>query len=529
MKNSISIANRNILQTSAGYEFIPLGHAEKLFGQGGMLDQALDRVFRRNRAPVEDFWATLGRRDGKKIDWSGTLDCSGQGNDRSFGVTDEEIKLLKELHPEIQASGKRALEKFISFDRVQFGPGDSRKLRLTVMVQPDEGALVYYQHTDVDDALSERGDLEYIMPQPTDGNTVQNRDRLDYFFEVPEGLEERDRFVVKVITFRRQAAADSRGILSLVEKPYRLLRYNAAINDFDDLGNAGIPTLDRKLKTLLLVHGTFSTTANSYSGLIASGWLKNAIDTGMYQQVLALDHPTILQGARHNVDMLMSLVGPGPRFELPVHIITTSRGGLVGKTIVNDANVHNNFFTVERMAAVACANGVEYFTAGWKIAKMLSVLKALFKLTGLGQLSIITGVAQHSAEFFLKQPGAVVMTPGSDALKEILSGSPQNKGMRYLPVTGDFIPDTTKQKLVDLLVRSVYKSDPNDWVVGTKQQAIMPTEHYAYGKKGWGYDYYLGNTFNSTHTKYLTIDPPASLIPRDHIRTFLSAKYEEIL
>lgn len=524
---SIDIAGRNLLKTAAGFQFLPIGNPEKLFGDGGFLDQVKDRIFKKNNAPVTDFWATLGRQDGQAIDWTGTIDCSRNGNDRSTGLTGEQVDELRQLHPEIDSGAKRALERFISFDKIKFGNSEaSRKIRLTVMVGTGEGAIAFLQHTDRSDTKSQSGTQEYILPEATEGNATNTRDRLTYQFDVPP-LGPNDRFVIKFITFTR-SGTDSKSIVSRFENPYKLLRFNNNANAFEQV-NSGIPAADRTKKTLLLIHGTFSTTNKSYKGFLDSGWLNKAINTKTYDQILALDHPTVFEDARQNVDKLVSLVGSGPKFSQPLHIITTSRGGLVGKTIVNDANIHANLFTVERMAAVACANGVEHFTAGWKIAKFLSVLKTVFKLTGAGNLSLITALAENSAEFILKQPGCVLMTPGSDRLKTVLGGIPQNPGMRYLPVTGDYKPDDLKDKVIDLLVKAVYKNDPNDWVVGTKQQAIMPDANYAYRQTlGRDYNYYLSNTYDCTHTTYLTskLAPPD---PKQYILDYLTAAYSGIL
>ena len=536
---SIPINRTNILATPQGYQFIPIGDPDRIFGEGGFLDQLKDRIFKRNSAPLEDFWATLGRQDGQAIDWSGNLLCSAAGNTTSTGITGEEVDLLKVLHPEIVSSGQRAVEKVIVFDNVKFGndPG-SFLLRLSVMVDPGEGALVYYQHTTSDDPTSQNGDIEYIQPQENPNYEDNQRDRLDYFFTVPTDLSSVNRFIVKVITFPRNPAETAEGLLKRIEKPYRLLRFNATTNSFDDISTLGIPAAQRTLKTLLLIHGTFSTTVNSYNGLMTSGWLKNILGdgtNGTYQQIIALDHPTVFAGPADNVAKMVSLIGAGPKFSQDIHIVTTSRGGLVGKTIVNDPTINTNLFTVERMAAQACANGVEYFGAGWKISKGLSVLKMFFKLTGRTGLEIFTAIAQTGVNFFLSQPGCVAMTIGSAPLTTILNGVPANPAMRYFCVTGNYSPDNFKERVLNLLVRAVYNGRPNDWVVGTTQQAVMPPANYAYSKKGWGYAHYFATTYDSIHTKYLNMDPPppagqpAPGIPRDAIKGFLQDPYQNIL
>lgn len=196
---SIDIAGRNLLKTAAGFQFLPIGNPEKLFGDGGFLDQVKDRIFKKNNAPVTDFWATLGRQDGQAIDWTGTIDCSRNGNDRSTGLTGEQVDELRQLHPEIDSGAKRALERFISFDKIKFGNSEaSRKIRLTVMVGTGEGAIAFLQHTDRSDTKSQSGTQEYILPEATEGNATNTRDRLTYQFDVPP-LGPNDRFVIKFI------------------------------------------------------------------------------------------------------------------------------------------------------------------------------------------------------------------------------------------------------------------------------------------------------------------------------------------
>ncbi|HKC69213.1 MAG TPA: hypothetical protein VKG26_13335, partial [Bacteroidia bacterium] len=501
---TIEINNNNLLSTNEGYQFIPIGNPEHLLGAGGWLEELKDKIFKRASAPLEDFWATLGRQDGKEINWTGKIICSGTGNDTSTGITGQEVDLLKKLHPEIVAQGKKALEKVLVLDNVNFGDDPAGKhLRLSVMTDPGQGALVFYQHTTSDDATSQSGDLEYIQPQENENYNNNRRDRLDYFFDVPYDVSALNRFIIKVIIFSRNANLHPEDLLKSIEKPHKLLRYNATTNAFDDISATGISNADRQLKTLLFIHGTFSSTVGSFGGLITSGWLQQIIKEGTYQQIIALDHPTIFAGPDENAAQMRTLIGAGQKFKEKMHIVTTSRGGLVGKTIVNDTSIDKDLFTVERMAAQACANGVEYFSAGWKISKGLSVFKIVCKLLGRDDLEIFTAIAQTGVNFFLSQPGCVAMTIGSAPLTSILNATPANINMRYLPVTGNYFPDNFKQRVVNLMVNMVYEHNPNDWVVGTAEQAIMPAANYAYGyTKHWDKNYYYNNTFDSIHTQY---------------------------
>lgn len=151
--------------------------------------------------------------------------------------------------------------------------------------------------------------------------------------------------------------------------------------------------------------------------------------------------------------------------------------------------LHANQIPIGQGALVACANGVGYFTAGWKVAKLLTVAKALLRGTGHPVLAFITGMAQHSAQYFLKLPGCRAMTPGSDWLESVAAVEPTVQRPTYLPVIGDFAPRSLKgaglfrrwgARGLDLLIMPIL-GRRHDWVVGTRRQAIMPPRTYARG------------------------------------------------
>ncbi|TND07616.1 MAG: hypothetical protein FD123_3168 [Bacteroidetes bacterium] len=527
---TIEIKNRNILKTPQGYQFIPIGNPDKLFGQGGLLDQVADRIFRRNKAQLEDFWATIGRQDGQAIDWSGQLVCSGKGNERSTGITGQEVDIVRAIYPGIAASNTKVIEKVIAFDQVKFGtsPG-SRKIRMTIMLKENESALFFLQHTEQSDAMSQSGMPEYILPQ--DETDTGKRDRLTYFFSVPEisanaqAGAQGTRFIVKVLTFQRDNSKVD-DILRPLDTEYGFLVYNPQSNAFEQIVNP-VAGIDPAKKTLLLLHGTFSYTEKSYGNLRlpveANGktWLQTVLDSGKYQQIIGFDHPTVFESPLDNAGQLYLRL-QGKKFMQHVDIITTSRGGLVGKSVINNQQIHQDRFQVERAATVACANGVGYFDTAENISRFLSVARAV---AGETTAKLIIGLAHQAVDYIRKQPGLDAMKPNSPVLNQILGTLPANQQMRYMPVCGDFKPAadaSAVQRSLDWLISKMLSTE-NDWVVGTNEQAIMPPGYYAYGKN---HDYYYGLAVNSRHLDYF--NPEVTSTPKQRIYEFLHQEYDAI-
>ncbi len=509
----------NLIEHNNGTTYLPIGTVNKIFKNNKLLGKIADKLAKNTKQHVEEMWATVGRADDKPVDWSGEVECSGKGNILSLGVAGREVDLIRNWQIMPKKSG--IAEKFISFDKVKFGASaGSRKIRMTVMLQAGESAVAFYQHTGENDTNSIEGFTEYILPTKT-----TEADRRTFEFDVPEEDEAavkknglfglRKRFLVKVLTFKSNGGTSLRSLYTMGEQ-YRLLKFDANANDFREVG--GGYEIDPAKKTLLLIHGTFSSTAKSYKGLYGADdkrWLQQLLQNGRkYEQVIAFDHYTVVDGPRENADEFVRRLGNGFRFTKSVDMISTSRGGLVGKTICNDQNIYKNILQIEKFAPVACANGVDYFTkAAPKVVSFLNAMKVLGQITGNVSLEIIMSALQMTAEDFLAQPGMRAMTPGSDELKAIIGTpdkpvNPANPNTRYYPICGDY-----QRKKIDPLKNALDRligkilGPQNDWVVGTKNQVIMPTGYYALGLNA---EYFLAHSINCRHLDYLKRDKLAS-------------------
>ena len=96
---------------------------------------------------------------------------------------------------------------------------------------------------------------------------------------------------------------------------------------------------DNNKPYLLFIHGTNSNTEGAFGELInnKAGGLWNFITSTYGENILAFDHKTLTQSALQNAQQLLELLP----VNCTVHLITHSRGGLVGDIIAR-ADASNN-------------------------------------------------------------------------------------------------------------------------------------------------------------------------------------------
>ncbi len=535
LQNTIAIKSLNIIQD----KFVPLTDQDTL---GGLIKKLLDK-----KATPSDFWGTLGRQDNGSISgsWAGKIVCSKQGNN-SFTARgrqiQQEAQTLASIFPDVTPDEKSITEKFIALKDLQFTINDprARLMRLTITLNPGEHAVMFLQHTDLNDTSSQSGVFEYVLPERETDPDKQNL--LTYFFELSNtpSADGPYQTIIKVMTFKTKVPKSSspeliRNVLAKMDTPYMLKLYDRTTNGFIDVPEGDIPNkIDNKKKTLLLFHGTFSSTTKSYGDTVAPNdtWLQSMLAdpaTGKlpngqnpkYEQIIAWDHYTIIESPAQNIAELLRQLQPIAGFAHPVDIITTSRGGLVGKTIVNDKQ--QKIFTIDRVATVACASGVQYMTTGQNIGRFLGILKLLVPDP---TWKAILFLAQRSAVTFLDQPGLIIMNKDYPALKALLADTPANKDMRYYPVCGSYSLKGNHPagwKFLDIVISGIIHNPDHDWVVETDFQSIMPVANYAYSAQGKNQAFYRNQTIDSTHTRYFNKEMTGQLAlqPKKIIYTYL--------
>jgi len=505
-------------------KFINLGEQSETLTQEKR-KRCIEKIFNKTSEKVDDFWGTLGWKNDKEFIPKGKISFSSKGNESSIGAIKKEIEDIYHTNPLSNEKDFIVVERYINFDDVVLNTieednilSDDNKLRLTLFVNEDEGALVYFQHSSKN-GLFKDVDLEYIMPEKTDNNFSTKRDRLNYYINIPAYLYEQTKskkfkpnwkgksknsFVIKILTFKRKPvnpseflSEASKRLNEYVKKQleklpseklknkidekafmmgnskYNLLKFNPITNLFDPIEpNQVKEKVDVNAKTLLLIHGTFSCTNGSYGKLFGenSDVLKNLMVTNRFDQILGFDHPTISHNAIDNANELYSRLGD-LKFTKKVSILGYSRGALLSKWLSCDTE--NKHFDVDKTIVFSAANGVGYFKYASNVPKGLSVLKKSLPSTA-GK--IITALAQYSAEYFLSMPGSQQMTPESDILEKVLKTEFRNADIVFKPIGADWdkslLTPSFKRfasRTLDVTISSMLGRE-HDWVVGLEEQ-----------------------------------------------------------
>lgn len=489
--------------------------SEKADDETFLKDFAVPKIKNRDDAnKIPGVWGTIGYQDDSAIDWTGTLECSNEGNNDFIerSTVKAEVDLLKYMYPDLNVNGE-IKEKVINLNQLEiplsevFSLDEIPRLRLDIFLGTNEGALAFYQLNQEND---EEAELEFILPQATIDNNTDNRDRLKYFFnviptnsieEVPDipgrykissKVNDKD-FIVKVLIFKRtfttkkkksKVPASTSEVVKLVEenlaaypesflvKDHILKIFNSTKNNFV---RAQPGSIHQAKKTLLLLHGTFASTKGSFKEVYS--WIGALIDDSKYEQVIAFDHPTLFYDAEMNINVLFNkLKAAGlEKFDKEVDLIGTSQGGLLAQYL---ANMKQDSIKVGKVALVASANGVDYLTFGQNVATGLKLFRKVMMRLGYAPVALISALFQHSIDWVVNQPGLAVMKLGDKRLTDIIYNKPNSPKTRYLPVAGNYhAGDWFKEKLefgIDAIL-----DEENDWVVGTKNQFKAPGEYVA--------------------------------------------------
>lgn len=267
--------------------------------------------------------------------------------------------------------------------------------------------------------------------------------------------------------------------------------------------------IDETKKTLLLIHGTFSTVNGSFEELtmnVADGTenrslLKKLIDSNTYEQIIGFNHPTASHSVAQNVDALLELFG-NKVFSKPVDIITTSRGALIAEVLVSNSKAYR-VMRVNKIMTFAPAHGSHLLIAAKGLDTLLSMLRKTATKAGWGY---VLAIAQFSIGAIRTQPGLEVMMPDSKELKDILSQNPISE-VKIKAMVGDYHSSLIERNFVrwganglDKLLWLLFRSD-NDWVIGCPEQRKQMSGFNAKYEKNFEYYCIHGKQFDPSHPK----------------------------
>lgn len=233
-------------------------------------------------------------------------------------------------------------------------------------------------------------------------------------------------------------------------------------------------------RALLLLHGTFSTAQGAF--LFPKPVRELLVQ--LYQgRVFAFNHPSVYHSPVDNIQELFNRLPDGAN--LKVDILTHSRGGLVGRTLMelqDQLDTHGKQVEVQRAVLVASPNqgtilaDPEYMLE--LVDRYTNIITNLpdnvYTLT-LESLLVLVKLLGHAA--LTQLPGLNCLPPGSPLIKQLAPR--QNKLVDYFAVTSDYAPETAamikrfRGPVADKLIDLVFKAK-NDMVVPTEGSYTSP-------------------------------------------------------
>jgi hypothetical protein len=236
--------------------------------------------------------------------------------------------------------------------------------------------------------------------------------------------------------------------------------------DFDDT----IARL-RGGRSLLFVHGTFSSAHSAFAGLEPAD--VQALSQAYDGRLWAFDHFTLSHAPRANVDELVRQLPDGDPLE--VDIVCHSRGGLVAREIVECGAVNGaaGRLKVGKVVFVGAANAGTILTEPDHMVHMIDRFTSAIDLLPEGPATyalegIITAIKVIGHGGLQSLDGLASMNPAGDYLSHLNAAS-QGRAT-YLGITADFEPKGTAFSaltLKDALMDRIFGDTANDLVVPT--------------------------------------------------------------
>jgi pimeloyl-ACP methyl ester carboxylesterase len=200
-------------------------------------------------------------------------------------------------------------------------------------------------------------------------------------------------------------------------RPYALRRF--PLNDSRPIEWSSL----QQERSLLLIHGTFSTASSAFEGLPPT-----TIDSlrQLYgDRMFVFDHPTLHQTPVENVEQFFAMLPPGARLDLD--IVTHSRGGLVGRELTErygDYTAHGRTINVRRAIFVAAPQRGTVLTDTQHGIQMLDRYTNLFTdlpdnsfTLSMEGVFMLAKLVYHGAVSTL--PGLRSMFPSGDYLQRL--------------------------------------------------------------------------------------------------------------
>ncbi len=302
-------------------------------------------------------------------------------------------------------------------------------------------------------------------------------------------------------------------------------------------GGAPLPTLpqDRPLKILLMVHGTFSSTAGGFGHFMASEGGRSFLQQARqaYDAILGFDHKTLVEDPEANA---MQIADALDRFGIPkgssVDAIAHSRGGLVYRMLAEKVLANRRpDIKLGKAIFVGCTNGGTHLAEPENWAAMVDLYtnaimagaRAIVSLTGGALLSPVVSVGIKTVGRFVQMfsevavgesrvPGLAAMQPTGATVKGLNEAAGGlDRLAAYYAMSSNFVArleprnGITKELaefVADRVTNRLFQGE-NDLVVDTASMTTFGTRK---ARLDAGGTFTFGDTDDVYHTIYFAAD-----------------------
>lgn len=290
----------------------------------------------------------------------------------------------------------------------------------------------------------------------------------------------------------------------------------------------------RPLKILLMVHGTFSSTASGFAQLAGSAsgqaFLSEAYE--QYDAVLGFDHKTLTATPGENaIAFVAALQALGIPEDSSIDAVMHSRGGLVYRVVENLLADKRPDIRFRKAIFVGCTNAGTHLAEPENWAAMIDLytngimagVRAVSYLAGGAALSPIVSQGIKTVGRFVQAfsevaiderrvPGLAAMRPTSDLVRALNGATgPLERLAAYYAITSNFVAQVAPGKgvtkelaefIADRVTNRLFQLE-NDLVVDTASMTSFGSRSSRLADDA---TFAFGNTDDVFHTTYFATD-----------------------
>jgi hypothetical protein len=259
---------------------------------------------------------------------------------------------------------------------------------------------------------------------------------------------------------------------------------NLQTPDLSAIDIAKAVSTDAARRNLLFIHGTFSNASSAYSALATTRGSNGKTFFESLQpiygnRIFAFDHFTVSRTPEENARTLLAALPKGPRL---FDVVTHSRGGLVLRTLVEDAAAlgpNASRFQLGRAVLVASPNDGTPLASPNRFQDLLNWLSNLMDLFPENPFTtaaefLTEGLAWLAHAVQVDIPGLAAMNSQGRVIHQ-LQGPPGPPPRAYSALAANFEPDRgLLQRMLDVGVDLVFQT-ANDLVVPSEGSWHMDT------------------------------------------------------